>query len=130
MVVIIRNLLKIFQSQNSNSKEMSASKSSSGETSFGELLKNTGYYISFTDPTSNDQVSFKMDPAVVWANLKSIHRKLPDDNKLCPKLDAKIGLSRLDAWNTFVNSLRAYIRTIGGELLDIYDAGEFLPPFP
>ena len=74
--------------------------------------------------------SYKMDPATVWANLKSIQRKLPDDNKLCPRFDSKTGLSRLDAWNTFLNSLRAYIRTIGGELLDILDAGEFLPPFP
>ena len=109
---------------------MSTSKLSSGDTPFGELLKNTSYYFSFTDPTSQQMKFYKMDPATVWANLKSIQRKLPDDNKLCPRFDSKTGLSRLDAWNTFLNSLRAYMRTIGGELLDILDAGEFLPPFP
>ena len=81
---------------------MSASKLHSGETSFGELLKNTSYYICFTDPTSQQAKSFKMDPATVWANLKSIQRKLPDDNKLCPRFDSNTGLSRLDAWNTFL----------------------------
>ena len=109
---------------------MSASKLHSGDTPFGELLKNTSYYFSFTDPTSQQMKSYKMDPATVWANLKSIQCKLPDDNKLCPRFDSKTGLSILDAWSTYLNLLRAYIGTIGGELLDILDAGEFLPPFP
>ena len=88
------------------------------------------YYINFTDPTSKQTGSYKMDSVTVWANLLSIQRMMPEDNKLCAKFDLKTGLSRVDARTTFPNALRAYLRTIGSELLEIFDAGEFLPPFP
>ena len=109
---------------------MSTSKSSLGDSTYNDTLKNLSYYINFTDPTSASTVSYKMDPVTVWANLKSIHRKMPDDNKLCPKFDLKTGISRVDAWKLFLNALRAYLRAIGSELLEIFDAREFLPPFP
>ena len=36
----------------------------------------------------------------------------------------------MDAWKLFLIALRAYLRTIGSELLENFYAGEFLPPFP
>ena len=36
----------------------------------------------------------------------------------------------MDAWHIFQDGLRAYLRTIGTELVEILDHGKFAPPYP
>ena len=109
---------------------MSAFKASSGDTTYNKALKNLSYYINFIDRTFQQTMSYKMNLVTIWANLKSIQRKMPDINKLCARFDLKSGLSRLGAWKLFQNALTAYLRTMGAGLLGIYDAEDFVPTLP
>ena len=95
-----------------------------------KYVKNLKVSLLFTNPKGDGDDTIATTPYAFYMNLKAIQRKLPDNTAMCPVFEVKKGQSRMDAWQIFLDGVRAYLRTIGMELVDILDAGKFAPPYP
>jgi len=99
-------------------------------SSLENYLKNQKLSLKFTNPKGDESENIVMSPHAFYLHLKQIQRKLPDTTTMCPMFNVKKGQSRMDAWHIFQDGLRAYLRTIGTELVEILDHGKFAPPYP
>ena len=99
-------------------------------SSLENYLRNQKFSLKFTNPKGDESESVVMSPHAFYLHLRQIQRKLPDTTTMCPMFSVKKGQSRMDAWQIFQDGLRAYLRTIGTELVEILDHGKFAPPYP